>query len=131
MQALRRFKRELSGRQRGITLIGMLLMVVVLAFMALIAMKVIPMYINYFTIKTTIENIRKEPQLAQMSPIDIQNAIQKRFDIGYVEKITAKDLKIRNERTGRVIELVYAEEQPLFYGLFVVLKVNETIPLAP
>ena len=130
MQAILQTKRNVSGQQ-GITLIGMLLMIVVLAFMALIAMKVIPMYINYFTIKTTIENIRKEPQLAQMTPIDIQNAIQKRFDIGYVEKITAKDLKIRNERTGRVIELVYADEQPLFYGLFVMLKVNETIPLSP
>ena len=69
-------------RQRGMTVIGMLLLIIVIAFVALIAMKVVPMYVQYFSIKSTIESIRKEPQVAQMSPMDIQNAIQKRFDIG-------------------------------------------------
>ncbi|NMQ20433.1 DUF4845 domain-containing protein [Candidatus Competibacter phosphatis] len=57
--------------------------------------------------------------------------MQKRFDIGYVDNITARDLKIRNDRGGRVLDLVYQDERDLFYGLSVVLKVNETIPLTP
>jgi hypothetical protein len=115
------------------TVIGMLLLLIVIAFAALIAMKVVPMYIEYYTIKSTIESIRKEPQLAQMSPADIHNAIQKRFDIGYVERLNARDLKIRNdaESRGRVLELVYEDERELFYGLYVVLKVDETLPLTP
>ena len=118
-------------RQQGMSLIGMLLLIVVIAFVALIGMKVIPMYIQYYSIKSTVESIRKEPQLAQMSPQDIQNAIQKRFDIGYVDNITARDLKIRNDRGGRVLDLVYEDERELFYKLSVVLKVNEAIPLSP
>ena len=98
-------ERERSGRQRGITVIGMLLMIIAIAFVALIAMKVVPMYIQYFSIKSTIESIRKEPQLAQMSAQDIQNAIQKRFDIGYVNNITARDLKIR--RVNRFMQENY------------------------
>jgi len=124
-------QRGLGRRQRGMTVIGMLLLIIVIAFVALIAMKVVPMYIQYFTVKSTIESIRKEPQIAQMSPTDIQNAIQKRFDIGYVDNITARDLKIRNDRGGRVLDLVYQDERTLFYGLSVVLKVNEAIPLNP
>ncbi|MBZ4193770.1 MAG: DUF4845 domain-containing protein [Candidatus Contendobacter sp.] len=118
-----------NGQQGGMTLIGMLLIIIVIAFIGLIGMKVVPMYIQYYTIKSTIESIRKEPQLAQMSPSDIQNAIQKRFDIGYVDKVKARDLKIKNDRNTRVLELVYQEETELFYGLYVVLKVNETIAL--
>lgn len=57
-------EREGNGRQRGMTVIGMLLLIIVIAFVALIAMKVVPMYIQYFSIKSTIESIRKEPQLA-------------------------------------------------------------------
>lgn len=120
---------ERNRRQRGMTVIGMLLLIVVIAFAALIGMKVIPMYVQYFSIKSTIENIRKEPLLAQMTPSDIQNQIQKRFDIGYVDNIKARDLKIRNERSGRVLDLIYQDERSLFYGLYVVLKVNESIPL--
>ena len=131
MRTLTGWEREFGGRQRGMTVIGMLLLLIVIAFMALIAMKVVPMYIQFFTVKSTIESIRKEPQIAQMSPTDIQNAIQKRFDIGYVDNITARDLKIRNDRGGRVLDLVYQDERALFYGLSVVLKVNEVIPLNP
>ena len=69
-------------RQRGMSVIGLLLLLVVIGFVALIAMKVIPMYVQYFSIKSTIESVRKEPQLAQMTPQDIQAASQKRFDIG-------------------------------------------------
>ena len=118
-------------KQHGMTVIGMLLLIIVIAFVALIAMKVVPMYIQLFTVKSSIESIRKEPQLAQMSSSDIYSAIQKRFDIGYVDNITARDLKIRNDRGGRVLDLVYQDERDLFYGLSVVLKVNETIPLTP
>ena len=89
------------------------------------------MYIQYFTVKSSIESIRKEPQLAQMSSTDILGAIQKRFDIGYVNNITARDLKIRNDRGGRVLDLSYQDERELFYHLSVVLKVDETIPLTP
>ena len=131
MQAKRLTKSGKVGEQRGMTVIGMLLLIVVIAFIALIGMKVVPMYIQYFTVKSTIDSIRKEPQLVQMSPIDIQNAIQKRFDIGYVDNISARDLKIRNDRSGRVLDLVYQDERDLFYGLSVVLKVDEAIPLTP
>ena len=131
MRALTLMKRPSNGWQRGMTLIGMLLLLIVIAFVALIAMKVVPMYIQYFTVKSTIESVRKEPQIAQMSPTDIQNAIQKRFDIGYVDNITARDLKIRNDRGGRVLDLVYQDKRALFYGLSVVLEVNEAIPLNP
>lgn len=125
------FGSQNSETQRGMTVIGMLLLLIVIAFMALIAMKVVPMYIQYFSIKSTIESIRKEPQLAQMSTQDIQNAIQKRFDIGYVDNITARDLKIRNENRGRVLDLEYQDERELFYGLSILLKANESIPLNP
>ncbi len=131
MRATRLMESDRGERQHGITVIGMLLLIIVLAFAALIAMKVVPMYIQYYTIKSTIESIRKEPQVAQMSVTDIQNAIQKRFDIGYVENITARNLKIRQDRGGRVLDLVYDDERELFYGLHVVLKVNEAIPLNP
>lgn len=120
---------EQARAQRGMTVIGMLLLLIVISFVALIAMKVVPMYIQYFSIKATIESIRKEPQLAQMSQQDIQNSIQKRFDTGYVNNITARDLKIRNEGSRRVIDLVYDDQRELFYGLYVVLKVKEAIPL--
>ena len=128
MQALKTIQQYSGKRQRGMSLIGMLLVLIILGFMAIVAMKVVPMYMDFYTVKSTIETVRKE-NVAQMSTTDIQNAIQKRFDIGYVNTIQARDLKIRNERTGKVLDLDYRDERELFYGLYVLLKHKEVIPL--
>lgn len=114
--------------QRGMSLIGMLLVMIMIGLVAVVAMQVIPMYSNYLSIKSTIETLRKE-SVGQMSPSEIQAALQKRFDIGYVEMIKAKDIKIRNVSAGKVAELVYNDERELCCKFYVMLKINETIPL--
>ena len=134
MRAFRRAKRQPCERQRGMTVIGMLLLMIVIGFVALIAMKVVPMYVQYYAVKAAIESVRKGSPIAQMSPSDIHDAIDKRFYTSYVnrEKIRARDFKITNDpKKGRVLELVYNDEQSLFYGLFIVLKVDETVSLNP
>lgn len=130
MRAFTLIERRANERQRGMTLIGMLLLLILIGFVAVIAMKVVPMYVQYYSIKSTIESVRKE-SVSSMTTVDIQNAIQKRFDTGYVENVKAKDLKIRNVPGGKALDLVYQDERELFegMGLFVVLKVNEVIPL--
>ena len=130
MRAFTLIERPANERQRGMTLIGMLLLLILIGFVAVIAMKVVPMYVQYYSIKSTIESVRKE-SVSSMTTVDIQNAIQKRFDTGYVENVKAKDLKIRNVPGGKALDLVYQDERELFegMGLFVVLKVNEVIPL--
>ena len=130
MRAFTLIERQTNERQRGMTLIGMLLLLILIGFVAVIAMKVVPVYVQYYSIKSTIESVRKE-SVSSMTTVDIQNAIQKRFDTGYVENVKAKDLKIRNVPGGKALDLVYQDERELFegMGLFVVLKVNEVIPL--
>ena len=130
MRAFTLIERRANERQRGMTLIGMLLLLILIGFVAVIAMKVVPMYVQYYSIKSTIESVRKE-SVSSMTTVDIQKTIQNRFDTGYVENVKAKDLKIRNVPAGKALDLVYQDERELFegMGLFVVLKVNEVIPL--
>ena len=74
--------------------------------MGVTAKKVIPLYAKYSTIKSIIRSLIKEPRLEELNVQDIQNYIQKRFDISNIEDIQARDLKIRKSTTGRVLDLV-------------------------
>ena len=107
-----RIARQTNERQRGLTVIGMLILLIAIGFVALLVMKVVPMYVQYYTIKSSIESVRKE-SVGQMAATDIQNLIQKRFDTGYVENVRARDLKIRNDRQGKVLDLTYQDEPVL------------------
>lgn len=57
---------KVKGQQRGMGLIGMLLVMIMIGLVAVVAMQVFPMYSNYLSIKSTIETVRKE-SVAQMA----------------------------------------------------------------
>ncbi len=117
-------------RQQGWTLIGALVILILLGFVVLIGFRVVPMYLDYFTVKSTLNALQSERGVAKMSKVDIQRSIQRRFDVGYVEVVTAKDVKIRLAKNGgRIIELVYEDRRPLIANLEVVGKFNQTVAL--
>lgn len=120
-----------KDRQQGITVISGLLILVGLGFVALIALRVVPIYIDYFTVRSTLEGLRKEPEIARMTTFDIHKTIQKRFDIGYVDIVEAKQAKILRQGNERHLELVYEDRRPVIGNVDVIAKFNINIPLSP
>jgi hypothetical protein len=116
--------------QRGMTVVAVILILISIAFVALIAMRIIPIYVSYFSVRSALEGLKKEPEVAQMGIFDIQQRIQKRFDISYVKVIDPKQVKIRQQGRDKILELVYEDRRPLIANLDVVAKFNDTIVLS-
>lgn len=116
-------------RQRGMTAIGFVLVLIVIAFSALITMKVLPIYLDFFSIRSTLEGLASEPGVRERSPADITQAIDRRFDVSYVTVIQAKDIKV--QKKGGVISLIlkYEDRRPLLSNLDVVASFDEVIVL--
>jgi hypothetical protein len=64
-----------------------------------------------------------------MTLLDVQQRIQKRFDISYVNIIDARRIKVRQQGRDKVLELAYEDRRPLLGNLDVIAKFNETITL--
>ena len=120
-----------SHRQRGISLIGGLLTLISVCFVALVVLRIVPLYMSYFTIKSALEGLKKEPQASQMIVTDIYNTLQKRFDIGYVTVVQAKQVKIRPQGKDRVLSLHYEDRRPLLGNLDVVATFDINVALSP
>jgi hypothetical protein len=120
-----------TSRQRGMTMIGGLLALVSVCFVALLVLRIVPIYITYFTVRSTLEGIKKEPQVSQMSSTDIYNTLQKRFDIGYITVVQAKQVKIRQQGRDRMLALAYEDRRPLIGNLEVVATFDINVVLAP
>ena len=115
--------------QTGMTLISMVILLSLVGFVILMAFRIIPIYIDYYNISNTLESIRNEPGSARWSPVDIQKAIQRRFDVGYINFINAKAVKIRNTNSGKELQLVYEDRRPLLYNLDIVAKFDKKVTL--
>ena len=97
-------------RQSGISLIGLILSLGILAMIAVFGMKVVPTVIEYLSIKKAIVAAQK----AGTTVKEIQVSFDKAAEIGYFDAVAGKDLSI--VRNGEVMDVsfAYSKKIPLF-----------------
>jgi hypothetical protein len=118
-------------RQRGISVIGGLLVMIVVCFVALMVIRIVPIYISYFTVKSTLDGLLRDPASRQMSVPELYSTLQKRFAIGYVSVVDAKQVKIRQQGRERILSLTYEDRRPLIANLDIVANFDINLVLSP
>ncbi len=92
--------RPMKSRQRGLTMFGFLFVAVVLVAVALLAMKLVPAYVEYFSVKKILNTMGQESDLRSKSNAEIRNDFSRRASVGYVTVVKAQDISI--DRSGGV-----------------------------
>ena len=110
-------------RQQGITITGLVIALVIVIFLALLAFKVIPPFMEFRTQKAGIQAIAREKQNA--SVVDIRRAWESRSAIDDYG-LKASDLEITKQGNQVVISFAYRKEVPLFsnVGLYIDFAAN-------
>ena len=65
--------------QRGITLIGFLIVLALAGFFFLIGAKLLPMYTEFYAVKAAMVQVQNTPGAARLSPEKIWNILEKTF----------------------------------------------------
>ncbi|MBI1965315.1 MAG: DUF4845 domain-containing protein [Betaproteobacteria bacterium] len=99
--------------QKGLTLTGFIIGIIVLAMLALLGMKIGPPYLEYLTIKKQLQIIANDPEVAtgQRRPIEV--AFERRAMIEDMKSITSKDLQINKQGDTVTISAEYSVCVPL------------------
>ncbi len=102
-------KARVVNKERGISLIGTIFVLVILALLAMIGLKVVPTVTEYMTIKKAIVVAKS----AGSTVPEIRNSFDKQADVGYVDSISAKDLDIEKTADGFEVSFAYEKKIPL------------------
>lgn len=95
-------------QQRGITVIGLLFVSIMVIFVAMVAMKLVPAYIEYFEVKKILSDISKGDE--GRSNALIREEFSKRASIDNITAVKPSDLEIGNENGKTVITANYTYE---------------------
>jgi len=107
-------------RQRGITLLGLLVWAVIIGFIALVGMRVFPTVNEYITIQRAVEKIAGQ---GLTTVPEIRAAFDKQKEVEYsIQTISGKDLDITKENDKVVIRYAYTRELELMAPVFLLLK---------
>jgi uncharacterized protein DUF4845 len=105
----------MRNRQRGVSLMGLIFGAVVLILLLLLAMKMLPPYLEFFTAKKHITQIAQEQRNGTVA--DVRKAWQLKTAIEDVPSVSDKDLEVTKEGGEIVISFAYRKEVPLFVNV--------------
>jgi hypothetical protein len=109
-------------RQQGLGFAGVLVLLVAIVFIAIIGMKVVPAYIEYFTIKKAIAGITQSGELRGASVADVRKAFDRRANIDDITAVTPQDLEISKDGNEVVISFAYEKRIKLFYNVSLLIE---------
>jgi hypothetical protein len=111
-------------KQGGATMIGMAFVAAAVIFVAIIAMKMAPSYMEYFSVKTVLKAMAQE-SLSSMSKKEIMNSFDKRRNVAYVEIVKGDDLIIeKNDVGATVVSVQYQVIKPIVANVSVLMEFN-------
>jgi len=105
--------------QRGVTLIGMVVICIVIVIVVIGGLKIAPAYIEYFKIKKAVVAIAQANRGGTVG--DVRRAFELRSAIDDIDVIGPKDLEITKEGNDVVVSAAYSKRIPLFGNVNVVI----------
>jgi hypothetical protein len=107
-------------KQLGLNLGGLLAVCVVIIALVMLGLKMVPSYIEYFSIKKAVVALGEESR-GGTSVADIRKDFDKRATIDAVSTVSGKDLDITKDGPDVVISVSYRKEIPLVanVGLYI------------
>jgi predicted membrane protein len=117
-------------RQRGMTFIGWMIILGLIAFFTLLGLKIIPIYLENYKMKSILESLKEEPLITQKTPREIMKLLRRRFNINYVDTYRADDIvKIKKEGGKVSVEIIYEHRANVLGNLDVVASFHDGIEI--
>jgi hypothetical protein len=100
-------------KQRGLTLVSMIVVCVLVLMVALVGIKVAPEVIEYYAILKSVKATAQDPATRGAGVADIRRNYDTRKSIDNVKSIGGADLDISKEGNDVVISFAYSKKIPL------------------
>ena len=103
-------------KQQGISLKGTVITLAVLGFLGVMAAKLLPYYVEYFSVKKMLRSMEESGDL-KGTVRDIRNAFDKRNAIEDVKSVKLDDLEITKEGGETVVTAAWSVRVPLVHNI--------------
>lgn len=117
-------------KQKGLTLIGFLIVLSLTIFVAFLGMKIGPIYMEYYSVVSAMNGVASERGSANLSPFDIRVKVLNRLYVSYsAENVKEKHIKL-TRNNGVNLHIAYEVRKPVIGNLDVVAKFDRTVRLS-
>ena len=107
-------------RQRGLSMLGFLFVSAVVLCVALLAFRMIPAYIEYFTIQKALDGALADSN--DLSVASIRRAMDRRLSADYADAVTAKDVEVTKSGNTITASVSWEKKLPVVKNVSILLE---------
>ncbi len=118
-------------RQRGMTFLGIIVLVIVVGAWVYAGIRLVPKYLEYMRVAATLEKVRDEySNNPGSTEFMLRKAVERHFDIEMVEVITSNDIEIRREGGTFYMRAAYEDTVPLAANVSFLVTFDKSVEVA-
>jgi hypothetical protein len=106
-----------SRKQKGLSMISWIVVIVFLLFQAVIAMNVIPVYITDSSVKSILKDLPSDINAQEASPQELKTIVAKRLRLNNIYTVTTDDIVIERGRDEKIVNIDYEPRGKLIGNL--------------
>lgn len=116
-------------RQGGMSLIGFIFVLILVLFTVYIGIKLVPIYLNHFSVVSDMKAVADEPGSANTPPNIIRRNLITRLQVSYVDNVKPENITIDRSSGPPQLVVEYQVEEHLIGNIDVVVKFRRVEPL--
>jgi len=126
---LDRSRRPAAGphRQRGITTVGLIILVSFLGLFAFAGIRLTPIYLNYFKVAGVVNGVQDEFDGQNATRQAILSSISRRFDVESVGQIDRRQIKVTAVDGGFEVSARYDHTSPFIANISFTVHFDKTV----
>ena len=118
----------MQHRQRGMTMLGILVIVVVVGAWVYAGIRMTPKYLEFMRVASTLEKVRDEfDSNPGTTEFMLRKAIERQFDIEMVEVVTSNDIEITKDGMMFTMRAAYDDTVPLIANVSFLLEFDKSV----
>lgn len=90
------------SRQKGMTMIGWLIVLALIGFFTLLVLRLGPIYLQNYEVKSHLKGLHQEPLITQKSNAEIRKLLTRRFEIDNIDTVIKPNMIQIDSGEGRI-----------------------------
>ncbi len=116
-------------RQKGMTGLGWLTVLALIGFFAMLILKLAPVYMEHYSIKTVLASLKEEPLITQKSVAEVRRLLKKRLTVNGVYQLPKDAVKIKKSAGVMRVKIAYEVRKHMAGNVDAVISFNDQVEL--
>lgn len=116
-----------SRHQRGITMLGVLFILAMVAVIGFAGLRLVPLYLNYIKVARSLDAAAAEFKSDSPDPGAVRRSLEKHWQIEDISGVDAKDVEIVKSDGGLVLHVAYDDLAPYLSNVSLSVHFDKTV----